>query len=436
MIRKYAKIIAVLTFIMFFNTLFLIKTSPVYADDSTTNYSCDVIIEADKGAIKKGETVTYKVTAKNINAGAGITTFAFLLDYDTSLFDIDVVGENNLGAWKYVNGSPADGNSYVTMVQNIEEPAKADGTIMAIIKFTAKTNITSGVKNISFKNMQIGTGKDLNDAREIKIEDSTQKLIIIDSCDISVSKDKVSVKKGETVTFSIKASNIKGVDGIATFMFQPIYDKNTFICNVKLTDSEAWGRRVYENVEGIYATASENLKPTLEDSIIAKVELTAKESATIGTKTIEFKNMMVGFKEGETTSGSYLLPNQSTVINIVESQQSGTGEQEKSENPQGENNQGQNSNQDEEKNKGEDNSDDGENENGNTNTEFEDNEDEYEDNDDEEENNDNGRSKSENSSNSSNFPKTGIGDAIIPLIIAIGALAGVSFFKYKQINIK
>ena len=276
------------------------------------------------------------------------------------------------------------------------------------------------------------------------------------SCNISIEPNKEEIKKGETVTLSVKVSNIQGGDGISGVVFAPVYTTNSFDCDVNSTDSEVWERLEYDGASGQYLVSTSGLTPTSEDAIVAEIVLTANENLTAGNQTIELKNIVVNFVTGDTNQ-NYTVPDKTVTIAIIEDQQGDNNSQGEGNTNEGDNNQqGENGQQDNGQNQGneqQDNSqqqDEGQQDNSNEqdkNQEDENYQDELDAlNEIEDEKDDNKTSNQQTeSTNSDNgqtsenkhiFPKTGIASAVVPLIIAIASLAGISYFKYRQINIK
>ena len=68
---------------------------------------------------------------------------------------------------------------------------------------------------------------------------SVKSIAVDNTCKLSLDIDKKQVKRGDTVTVLIKASDIQG-DGIAIFNANLSYDKDTFECTVNGNEEANW----------------------------------------------------------------------------------------------------------------------------------------------------------------------------------------------------
>lgn len=117
---------------------FNVEENNSYIGDDYINYSCDLLVTGDKQQLKAGDVITYEITAKNINADTGIIMFETLLDYDTNLFECEVVNDEN-SEWELV----APSNSYLSMSRKNLLPSKEDQSIIKLA-VKVKENVKSG----------------------------------------------------------------------------------------------------------------------------------------------------------------------------------------------------------------------------------------------------------------------------------------------------
>ena len=68
---------------------------------------------------------------------------------------------------------------------------------------------------------------------------SVKSIAVDNTCKLSLDIDKNQVKRGDTVTILIKASDIQG-DGIAIFNANLSYDEDTFECTVNGNEEANW----------------------------------------------------------------------------------------------------------------------------------------------------------------------------------------------------
>lgn len=146
------------------------------------------------------------------------------------------------------------------------------------------------------------------------------------SCEINISCDKTEIKAGEKVTLDVKATNINAGDGIVMCQFNIEYDSSEFSCNV--LNSEKWSKISLEDDQISYENDAvfmrrENIEATKSDEVMAKIELTANNDASLGNKTISIKKIVI------TSDDSTLIPinDKSVGIMIVKDETPQTPEQ-------------------------------------------------------------------------------------------------------------
>lgn len=111
-----------------------------------------------------------------------------------------------------------------------------------------------------------------------------------DSYDIGMSADKTTLKAGDTVTISLRVSNINiqsGEKGIGAYQGTIVYDTNIFE-NLKMSSNEDWDRPA-ENQGKITSVRSDG-KCTSEAQELAKITLKVKADAKVGETKIQISN--------------------------------------------------------------------------------------------------------------------------------------------------
>ena len=106
-------------------------------DDNTENI-CELLITEDKEYIAAGETITLELKATQINAATGITMFETLLNYDSDMFECEIIDDENI-EWKKIGFV----DKYCTMARNDLTPSTED-QVIAKIAIKAKENIEPG----------------------------------------------------------------------------------------------------------------------------------------------------------------------------------------------------------------------------------------------------------------------------------------------------
>lgn len=115
------------------------------------------------------------------------------------------------------------------------------------------------------------------------------------SCDITIDGNNSILKKGDTITYDIKVSNINAEDGIILVNAKLDYDDNVFDCKVESV--EEW--TLHEGIENIVTLSRKDLLPNSDDQVIGKLILTAKSDANDGNYTFglsKIKCIMEGDK--------------------------------------------------------------------------------------------------------------------------------------------
>lgn len=112
-----------------------------------------------------------------------------------------------------------------------------------------------------------------------------------ESCTIKLAAESTSVKKGETITVTIKATNINAGTGIMGFAGELVYDANDF--DVEVTKANQWSTPTCVAKDGSITIQTErsDLTPTTSDQEMVKISLTAKSDTTEGTKKIKLSNI-------------------------------------------------------------------------------------------------------------------------------------------------
>ncbi len=126
------------------------------------------------------------------------------------------------------------------------------------------------------------------------------------------------VKKGESITILVKASNIQAGEGIASFNTMLEYDANVFDCTVSGDDDGNWQKQGL--VENSLSMTRSDLVANSSDQTIAKIVLKAKSDATVGKQTFKLTKM-----EFSTGNETFSVADVSTTITITEDTGSGSG---------------------------------------------------------------------------------------------------------------
>ena len=151
-------IIIIIITTLFITSIYYIKNKNIdenvsyYEDDDDEEYieqyTCDLIVEGDKTEIKAGEDITFELLATNIDAEDGIIMFETLLDYDTDVFECEVV-EDDDSEWSKTSLI----ENYLTMTRNDLLPNSQNQSITKI-KFKAKEDVKASNQIINLSNIK------------------------------------------------------------------------------------------------------------------------------------------------------------------------------------------------------------------------------------------------------------------------------------------
>lgn len=111
-----------------------------------------------------------------------------------------------------------------------------------------------------------------------------------DSYKIGLSASKTTLKAGETVTISLKVSDIKiqsGEKGIGSYEGSIVYDANVFE-DVKMKGNDLWDTPTLN--QGRFTSVRSDGMCVSEAQEIATITLKVKENATAGNTKIQIKN--------------------------------------------------------------------------------------------------------------------------------------------------
>lgn len=138
------------------------------------------------------------------------------------------------------------------------------------------------------------------------------------SCKVSLFGNATEVKKGDSVTLLVKATEIQAGEGIASFNAILEYNPDVFDCTVSGDDEGTWTKQGL--IENSLTMARSDFVASSSDQTIAKIVLTAKENATLGEQS--FKLIKMEFSTGEET---FEVADVSTTITITEGSGNGSG---------------------------------------------------------------------------------------------------------------
>lgn len=140
------------------------------------------------------------------------------------------------------------------------------------------------------------------------------------SCKVSLLvNNNGQVKKGESITILVKATDIQAGEGIASFNTMLEYDSNAFECTVSGDDDGNWQKQGL--VENSLSMTRSDLVANSSDQTIAKIVLKAKTNVTVGKQI--FKLTKMEFSTGDET---FSVADVSTTITVVEDTGSGNGD--------------------------------------------------------------------------------------------------------------
>lgn len=249
-----------------------------------------------------------------------------------------------------------------------------------------------------------------------------------ENCVLSVTPDKVQVKKEDKITIVLSVSNITAQNGIAIYNGIIDYNSDVFELSVQDSSNGAWKGELLEN--SVTFTKA-NLEATKDDQEIGRIVLKVKNGAQAGKQTIILKSNEFA---DET---SFKVDDISTSIEII-----GNNSNDNSGNN---NNNGNNNNSNDSNNNGNNNSSNDTNNNGNNNSNDDNksNNNVYNDNNNdinknttfvvEQENNEPAKSNTEEKDP---IPYAGIiGTHFIMVILIIAIIIGIyAFNKYRQMK--
>ena len=134
-------------------TIFIILISETYATDGSI-YQCNLSITGNKTQLKAGESITYDINVTDIQAGSGIITFKALIEYNSNIFNCNVISADE-SKWTKVGFV----ENLLMMTRADLEPNAENQTIAKVI-FTAKSNATIGDVPLKFSQIVFGMEND------------------------------------------------------------------------------------------------------------------------------------------------------------------------------------------------------------------------------------------------------------------------------------
>ena len=108
-----------------------------------------------------------------------------------------------------------------------------------------------------------------------------------ENCVLSVTPDKVQVKKEDKITIVLSVSNITAQNGIAIYNGIIDYNSDVFELSVQDSSNGAWKGELLEN--SVTFTKA-NLEATKDDQEIGRIVLKVKNGAQAGKQTIILKS--------------------------------------------------------------------------------------------------------------------------------------------------
>lgn len=245
------------------------------------------------------------------------------------------------------------------------------------------------------------------------------------SCKISLQSDKTQIKKGESITILVKATDINAGEGIVAFNAMLEYNSDIFDCKVEGSDDGEWSKTSL--LENSLSMCRSDLVENSKDQVIAKIVLTAKTNAPIGKQILKLTS--IDFTGGEQTFSVDDVTGTITIVDETGSESgngsgsgsnNGTGSESGNESGSGSNNgadsesgNGNNSGSDNEKRDPETNK--GSSSNSKTDS------------------NKVNPSPIKNASGASSLPKTGITNIVLIISTIIGIMvASICYIRYKR----
>ncbi|MBR3250010.1 MAG: hypothetical protein IKF83_04910 [Clostridia bacterium] len=185
--------------------------------------------------------------------------------------------------------------------------------ISTILVISIITNIVLGILYSNYKKSYdelIYGESDLNDDYSDEIDSSDSDIRDDYTCDLSIVGDKSQIKPGETVTYEIKAENIKAGSGIIIFEALLDYDTDAFDCEIVNDENSQWSKTTFTDD---YLTMSRNdLLPNSDNQTIAKITLTAKEDIENGEQSLDISEIRFTADE----DASFTIEDKSVPITI------------------------------------------------------------------------------------------------------------------------
>lgn len=228
-----------------------------------------------------------------------------------------------------------------------------------------------------------------------------------ENCELTIVADKNEIKKGEEVTFTIKTSNIEGINGI--IMFNTIIEFNqnefSFADSDGIVSAQGWAN--FERIENSVTFCRQDLLPSKDDQEIGKIKLVANKDITIGEKSINFNSNEFVIENAEKQEVTLNMDNIKVNTKIIDENNDGNNSEENFENNTENNDQNNSENSDE-------------NQKQNITTISSESNPDYK--------------VKEESATEKNLPKTGIMQFSGILCVILIIIAIVAYIKYKRIS--
>lgn len=140
------------------------------SDIGENEYSCNLVIDGEK-VIKVGESATYTISATDINADDGIIMFETVLDYDSNVFDCEIVNNEN-SEWNKIGFI----ENYLTMARKEYQPNSEDQAIVSI-KLTAKENTNIGEQEIKLTQIKFT----MDEEKTFMVDDQSLQINVLEN---------------------------------------------------------------------------------------------------------------------------------------------------------------------------------------------------------------------------------------------------------------
>lgn len=142
--------------------------------------------------------------------------------------------------------------------------------------------------------------------QEIETSETTDE----NTCELVLLGETNKIKRGESATYELKATDINAGNGIIMFETLLECDEDSMEYTIETGDEIQWDKT---SIMDNYLTMTrKDLLPSSQDQTIAKVTITAKKNANIGEQTIELKNI----KFTTDDDSNFNLQDKKLVINI------------------------------------------------------------------------------------------------------------------------